>query len=469
MTILSKAYKPDNFESHNSLKLSFTNIRGLRSNFVDCESFLESKSPDILALCEANLDDSIDSGNFSVRGYLPLIRKGSGTHMHGVTFYVKEELPFAQDLSLENSADSYLCFRLALLHSVSYFFFLYQSPSSTLCTVIDSISSTIDEVLSINTSANVFVFGDFNVHHKDWLTYSSGTDRLGELCYNFSISNDLAQLVNFPTRIPDCDFHSPALLHLFLSSDASICSAMAFPPLKNSDYVVVSVSIDFPTNSPQDAPFHRIAYDYSRADWDGLRDHLRNVPWEDIFKISASAAAPEFCEWVEVGIDVYIAHRKYQVKPHSSPWFPAACAAAIIYRNHFFSFPPKRKIFCSKVKFRQASNCCKRVLEAAKLTYANKTKESITSQKLDSRDFSGIANSVFNKGKSAIPPLFNGPEVLSSASDKAKLFAENFSLNSNLDDSGVSLPVFPSRTNLKLHNISVTPKMVRKVVMNLDL
>ena len=68
-----------------------------------------------------------------------------------------------------------------------------------------------------------------------------------------------------------------------------------------------------------------------------------------------------------------------------------------------------------------------------------------------------------------MPPLLNGLEVLSSASDKAKLFAENFSLNSNLDDSGVSLPVFPSRTNLKLHNISITPKMVRNVVMNLDL
>ena len=185
MTILSKACKPDNFESHNSLKLSFTNIRDLRSNFVDCESFLESNSPDILALCETNLDDSIDSDNFSVRGYLPLIRKDSGTRMHGLAVYVKEELPFAQDLSLENSADSYLCFRLALLHTVSYFFFLYRSPSSALCTVLDSISSNIDEVLSINPSANVFVFGDFNVHHKDWLTYSSGTDQPGELCYNF--------------------------------------------------------------------------------------------------------------------------------------------------------------------------------------------------------------------------------------------------------------------------------------------
>ena len=79
-----------------------------------------------------------------------------------------------------------------------------------------------------------------------------------------------------------------------------------------------------------------MAYDYSRADWDGLRDHLRDVPWEDIFKLSASAAASEFCEWVQVGIDVYITHHKYQVKPHSSPWFSAACAIAIVHRNHSF-------------------------------------------------------------------------------------------------------------------------------------
>ena len=73
MAILSKACKPDNFELQNSLKRSFTNIPGLRSNFVDCESFLELNSPDILALCMTNLDDSIDSGNFSVRSYLSLI------------------------------------------------------------------------------------------------------------------------------------------------------------------------------------------------------------------------------------------------------------------------------------------------------------------------------------------------------------------------------------------------------------
>ena len=238
----------------------------------------------------------------------------------------------------------------------------------------------------------------------------------------------------------------------------------------NSDHAVVfSVAIDFPINSKQDAPFHRIAYDYSGAYWDSLHDHLRDVPWEDIFKVSASATASEFCEWVQVGIDVYIPHLKYQVKPHLSPWFSAACAAAIVYRTHLFCLYQKDKSSESKVKFRQASNHCKRVLEAAKLAYANKTKDSITSQKLGSWDFWQIANSVLNKGKSAIDPLFNGPKVLSSAFDKTKLFAENFSKNCNLDDSGISLSVFPSRTNLKLHDISATPKMVKKVITNLDL
>ena len=67
MAILSKGCKLDNFESHNPLKLSFTNIPGLRSNFNECESFLESHSSDILVLCDTKLDDSIDSGNFYVR------------------------------------------------------------------------------------------------------------------------------------------------------------------------------------------------------------------------------------------------------------------------------------------------------------------------------------------------------------------------------------------------------------------
>ena len=67
--------------------------------------------------------------------------------MHGLAVNVQEELPFAWDLSLKKSVDSYLCLRLGLLHSVSCFFFFYISLSMSLYTLFDADSFDIDEVL----------------------------------------------------------------------------------------------------------------------------------------------------------------------------------------------------------------------------------------------------------------------------------------------------------------------------------
>ena len=124
----------------------------------------------------------------------------------------------------------------------------------------------------------MFLSLETNVYHKDWLTYSGGTDQPGELCNNFPNSSDLTQMVNFPTWP--------------LSSDASIFSTMAFPLMGNSDLVVVSVSIDFPSNSQHNALLHYIAYDYSCADWEGHCDH-----WRDIHGriLGASGVTSEFC------------------------------------------------------------------------------------------------------------------------------------------------------------------------------
>ena len=136
--------------------------------------------------------------------------------------YVFDQLYFTQSLTSFSSTNH-------ILHLCAWLLILFY------LTQID---------LLINPPANLDVFGDFNVHHKDWLTYSGRTDRPGELCYNLSISNDLTQMVNFHTWIPDCDSHSPALLDFFLS-DAGICSTIASPPLGNSDHVFVSFLLTF--------------------------------------------------------------------------------------------------------------------------------------------------------------------------------------------------------------------------------
>ena len=142
-------------------------------------------------------------------------------------------------------------------------------------------------------------------------------------------------MVYFPIGVPDCDIHNTALLDLFTSFDASICPIMDFPPLGNSDYIVVSVSINFLSNSQQDTPLHHTAYDYSHT---------------DIFQTCCFCVCA-FCQWVQVGIDVYIPHHNYQIRLHLSPWFSAACAAAIVHRNHFFLYQ-QNKSPESKVKFK---------------------------------------------------------------------------------------------------------------------
>ena len=121
-----------------------------------------------------------------------------------------------------------------------------------------------DEILLINPYTNVFVFGDFNVHHKDWLICSAGSDGPGELCYNFYISNDVTHMVTFPAWIPKSDFHSPFFwIHFFWLEylfDIGFSSSGKF------NHFVVSVSIDFLSNSKGDFAFHCIAYDHSCVD-----------------------------------------------------------------------------------------------------------------------------------------------------------------------------------------------------------
>ena len=147
-------------------------------------------------------------------------------------------------LSLENSTDSYLFFWLALIRSVSYFFFLYESPSSASCLFFYSISSNIHEALSINPSANVFLFRDFNVHHKGWLSYSGGTDRPGEIWRD---------LLRWSTFLLGSLTLALTILHSWIYF--YLLMLVAFYPLENSDHAVVSVSVDFLSNSRQDAPF----------------------------------------------------------------------------------------------------------------------------------------------------------------------------------------------------------------------
>ena len=194
--------------------------------------------------------------------------------MHHQTVHVKEGLPFAQDLLLENSEVPYL-FSTDLTQFVPYFF-----------SSIDAISSNIDELLSINSSPTEFVFDDFNAYHKDWLTYIDEIDRPWELCENFSISNSVSQMANFPTQILNCDSHSVALLNLSLLILAFAILWLSFHCGTFWSYCGLS--------------FHWLSFKHKwRCSFSSnsltilvltgtvLSIHLRDILWKDIFKLSS--------------------------------------------------------------------------------------------------------------------------------------------------------------------------------------
>ena len=449
-----KKRAPKKSNHKTSFDIAYTNIRGLRTNFVYVEPYLNSKKPDMLALCETNLNPEISEKEFDIPGYCSLSVKQR--HMHGLAVYIKEGIPCARDPSFESSDQPFMCFRMALLHSTSFIFFLYRPHQDNL-ECINSISENIDKVLCSYPSANIHLCGDFNAHHIEWLTHSNKTDDAGMGCYEFALLHDLTQLIDYPTRIPDAENHFSSLLDLFLTSCPNECKpSPPHPPFGTSDHIVLSVTVNFPPKQSTEVPFHRTVY---------IRSFLAVSRY---FQLSASEATARISDWITAGIDIFVPHKKYQQKPHSQPWFTPGCAAAIAHRNHHFHKYHRNKCPETKSEFKAASRRCSRILRLAVSAYQDSVHSKIQDQRLGSRQFWKITNSVLHRGKSPIPTLLNGPEVLVSSADKASLFGRMFASNSNLDDLNHPVPLFESRTESALSCLKITVREVRSFISALS-
>ena len=168
-------------------------------------------------------------------------------------------------------------------------------------------------------------------------------------------------------------------------------------------------------------------------------------------------------------MNCFIPSKKFQQRPNSQPWFTPECAAAIAHRNHFFHvYQQNRDDDNAHAEFNAARNYCRRILRNSKCSYAQTIRTEISNERPGTCGFWKISRKVLNSGKASVPTLIHGPEVISSSSEKAKLFAANFASNSTLDDQGHTLPDFPQLTDKQLNKFSVTAKEIGKLVKGLD-
>ena len=158
----------------------------------------------------------------------------------------------------------------------------------------------------------------------------------------------------------------------------------------------------------------------------------------------------EISDWIQIGIECLIPHRKYQMKPHSLPWFTQSCADAIAHRNHYFHQFHWNKTRENKKLFMVVRNYCKRVLEEAKSNCADATRHYCLTV-LDYKIF-GENLTVF----------------LTEVTLQANLLARRFSANSTLDDTLHSLADFPSRMEQKIFSMRITVRMVANAICELN-
>ena len=381
--------------------------------------------------------------------------------------YVKEGFPCSRDTTLKDPYLPYMCFRVALLHNTAFIFTLYR-PQTDGVGIFDSIAGKIDSIMSVHPTASIHICGDYNIHHKEWLIHSNKTTAEGRHCHDFALAYDLTQIVDKPTHIPDQPGQFSNLLDLFLTSCPDACSQSVHSPLGSSDHCLVQVEVQAKCSVTPDAPFHRKVFRYSKADWDGFRSFITDIPLSNIFKNCSSEIASQLSDWIFVGMETYIPSKTYQQKPNSQPWFTPECAAAIAHRNHFFHLYHQNRTDETKAEFKNARNHCKRVLRNAQQSYAESIQARIGQEALGSKEFWRITNKVLGRGKAAIPTLIEGPTQVISSTDKANIFASKFAAHSTLDDLGCPLPDFPPVTDERLSDFKVSAGQVASLIKELD-
>ena len=363
----------------------------------------------------------------------------------GYCVYVRNDITCSRAPALESSEFSTIWLRLQSHSSTKFICAVYLSPnSSDYVKFFDYLTSKVEHILTHHPFAEISILGDFNVHHQLWLS-SSFTDHPGEQAYNFAILNDLEQLVQHPTRIPDRLGDTPNILDLFLTSNPSAYTVKLSSPLGSSDHNLISVSCPVSPVVSQDPPRPRCLWHFASAKWDDLRQYYADFPWNDYcFRDRDPSLCAERITGVIVsGMEAYIPH-SFSNPKSSKPWFNAACSRAVRdreeahKRRHNHPSPQTHELYIS------ARNQAKSVLQLAKNSSIHRKCQNL-SQSNSPRDFWHLANNISNNFSfSSFPPMTHpdGTTAISSVS-KAELFAHTFANNSTLDDSGLAPPSPP--------------------------
>ena len=443
--------------------IDFTNIRGLDANFASVEHHLSNSVPHLLLLSETQMAKD-SSSNFNISNYT-LFRnfrlKG------GVCAYVNINTPVTRLENLESPNFDVIWLKIFLPSTTIILCFCYCSPNRTdFPSFFEYLTTSHETVTTSHPNSEILYLGDFNVHNTEWLG-SSHTDIGGEEAETFSILNDLDQLINEPTHIPDRPYQFLNTLDLCFTTSSHLYNYTSFPPIGNSDHNLLSLNFNTvpPTNSPCPT---RTFWHFNRADWGALRRFYTNYTWSDCFLSGdASTSAEKVGAVIVDGMNRFIPSSSKSFSPQN-PWFDRTCSRAIQARDSAYRGWKNSPSPITLANFHSARNRCRDTLRRAKHAFTKRKCANLTDSPTE-KSFWPLAKNISNNFcKSVFPPLIRPDNtVANTPSEKANLFGLLFSSNSTLDDSGAPPPT-PSPLRCPMSLPVITHDQVHGILRSMN-
>ncbi|XP_063636069.1 uncharacterized protein LOC134806671 [Cydia splendana] len=463
--------------SFSTLTVDFCNIRGLHSNLNSVHHHLETDKPALLFLTETQISTPADISYLMYPGYS---LEHKFVSRAGVCIFVRDDICCRRLGSLEDRDLSLIWARVDYGGHVRIYVCLYRSHSGDSETnrLLERIQVGLSEVLERLPSAELVILGDFNAHHSEWLG-SLRTDYAGRAVHSFAAAYDLSQIVDGPTRIPDIEGHTPALLDLLLTSHPERHQVSRLAPLGSSDHCLVrSVVTTERTGQSRPSGLRRV-WHYGSADWDGLREFYASYPWGQLCFSSDDLdnCAKFVADTILLGMECFVPSTLVRVGNRSQPWFGRACAEARKSKEEAYqAWAAARQVNdrnCSELKKRlnAATRSCKKRIVAAKFEHTRRIGEILVSQPSGSRTFWSLAKAVQgNFCRVSLPSLHKPDDSLAhSAKEKADLLCSLFASNSTLDDGGNTPPTIPQcEYSTRMPEVRFTQSAVRRALFALD-
>ena len=436
-------------------KILYSNVRGLSANINHLKA--ASTKYDLVLCSETIASEFRHNAELLIPEFNKPwhIRRGALPRARGMSVYVRSGFTASRHKEAECGCHEVMVVRVCSRYNNFYIYSCYRNPDLD-DSIFDCLKASMATVHERDRKSCFLFFGDFNVHHREWLQSRSATDRHGIAAYDFTNETGCTQLVGEPTHI------SGNCLDLLITDAPGVCRVSVQPQIGSSDHFAVSAKVQL--NSPlPDFTVSRKVNMLSRVNWDTLSGELLSVDWKGI--IDYHSPAEKFNEVVGGIISRHVPTKLIKLRSRDRPWFNEECRVAFNRKQASFHRWTRQRSPDNWEVYRRARNAATLIFNRAESTFNLHLRGKLNNTKNIHAWWKNLKFSLFGVEQSSTPIKRPDGSLTFVAAEKAKILADYF--NSKMYSNDIIIPsgCFPIP---KLNSLAFRSSELLNILQNLE-